>query len=198
MEDMRVQAAQDPVFPSASLNLIYVTAFLPNIDAVAGSFGSSILSQARSAFFLLLEEYYFFPVTLVFSYKTHIPHTHWQVFETHCDMEVCKYHYLFQYPKTKTDSVLLVLTSEGICASAAGSVLLPLVMFNSFSLLPLTKWLPSFFSPGTTWWLLWSCVCVCNFVFVTCFTFLGSLNEMTSNLDQCTMQGRKRSLFHNN
>lgn len=29
-----------------------------------------------------------------------------------------------------------------------------------------------------------------------CFTFLSSLNEMTSNLDQCTMQGRKRSLFH--
>lgn len=41
-------------------------------------------------------------------------------------------------------------------------------------------------------------LCVWNFMFVTCFTFLGSLNEMTSNLDQCTMQGRKRSLFHNN
>lgn len=70
-----------------------------------------------------------------------------------------------------------------------------LVMLNSFSLLPLTKMAT----------LLSQCsmvviVVLCLELYVLWCASHSSvlLNEMTSNLDQCTMQGRKRSLFHNN
>lgn len=76
-----------------------------------------------------------------------------------------------------------------------GSMLPSLVMFNSFSLLHLTK-MAALLSQCSM--VVSYCGVVCVILCLTCFTFLSSLNEMTSNLDQCTMQGRKRSVFHNN
>lgn len=94
------------VFPSVSLNLIYVTASPASYRHCGWFFRPVAVSFCRPELHFLLEEYcfFFFCKPCVLCTKRTQPHTIWRVFEAHCDMVVSEYSLLFQYLETKRDS----------------------------------------------------------------------------------------------